>query len=522
MPPNPVRKVSWPKKIWLALQFWKREDARAHSSRNQFMEAAMKLDLDALEDLMNRRVRTVVSRHTWLAAFFVLVFVVGVVALTIYLTAAPTMLKIAVGPRDSDNVRVVTAMAEKFKREHASVQLQPVILDGPARIQHIMGEPRYDLAMIRGEFGMSPDWPVVAILRQNIMLMIVPAPDARNGADKSKNSKKTKPAPKIEKVTDLPGKRVGIVTPSEADVDLLRMILNQYGVAPAKVQTVNIPVDDLKIAIQDNKVDVLLVAGALNGSVIAQTVAAASAEGKAPTFIKIDQAEAIEQRNPIYDKFEVVENAFGGAPPKPAEAFDSLSFPEYLVARKTLSDGKVATLSRQIYTSRQALNFQLPGVVKIQTPSTDKDAAVLVHPGTDAYLNDNQKTFFDKWGDQIFYGLLILPILGSALAAVAGYFKADTGARRVRLLHRLLQAVKKARTAPSIEALGQLESEVDNICGATIQQAERGQIDEMGMMSFNLAIEQARLAIAERRNALTAMQQAAPQRPDKTHIAAAE
>src|SRR5262245_2847088 len=100
MPQNPVRKAS-PKKFWLAMQFWKRhrDDARAHSGhRNQLMEAAMKLDLDALEDLMNRRVRTMVSRHTWLAAFFVVVFVVGLVALTIYLTAAPTVLKIAVGP----------------------------------------------------------------------------------------------------------------------------------------------------------------------------------------------------------------------------------------------------------------------------------------------------------------------------------------------------------------------------------------------------------------------------------------
>jgi len=277
----------------------------------------------------------------------------------------------------------------------------------------------------------------------------------------------------------------------------------------------SIRVEELKTAIQDNQVDALLVAGALHGDVIAQTVTAASAPGKAPTFIAIDQAEALEQRNPIYDKFEVVEGTFGGAPAKPAQAFDSLSFPEYLVARKTLSDTKVAALSKLIYTARQSLSFRLPGVVKIESPSTDKDAAVLVHPGADAYLNDNQKSFFDKWGDQIFYGLLILPIFGSAIAALAGYFKADTGARRVRLLHRLLQAVKKARNAPTIEALDQIETEIDNILGATIRQAERNQLDEMGMMSFSLTIEQARLAVAERRGILLM------QPPDRTHIASA-
>src|SRR5262249_35845302 len=132
MPPDPVGKVSLPKKAWAALRFWKRHDPGQSPHRNQFLEAAKKFDLDALEDLMNRRLRTAVLKHSWLAAFFVMVTVVGLIVLTVYLTAAPTMLKIAVGPHDSDNVRLVTTLAEKFKREHASIQLEPVILDGPA------------------------------------------------------------------------------------------------------------------------------------------------------------------------------------------------------------------------------------------------------------------------------------------------------------------------------------------------------------------------------------------------------
>ncbi len=64
----------------------------------------------------------------------------------------------------------------------------------------------------------------------------------------------------------------------------------------------------------------------------------------------------------------------------------------------------------------------MPGEIKIEAPSTDKDASVLVHPEALAYLADDQKTFFDRYGDTIFYGLLIFPIFGSAIAAVASYF----------------------------------------------------------------------------------------------------
>jgi hypothetical protein len=109
----------------------------------------------------------------------------------------------------------------------------------------------------------------------------------------------------------------------------------------------------------------------------------------------------------------------------------------------------------------------LPGVVKVEAPSTDKDAALLVHPGTKTYLGDDQKTFFDKYGDGIFYGILIIPALGSAITALASYLTVNRRARRVQLLHRLLQLMKKARSTDLLETLDQLEVEAYKILAAT-------------------------------------------------------
>jgi len=70
-----------------------------------------------------------------------------------------------------------------------------------------------------------------------------------------------------------------------------------------------------------------------------------------------------------------------GNPPAPADNLKTLSFPEYLVARKTSRHDRIATLARLIYSSRQSLAAAMPGEVKIEAPSTDKDAAVIVDPG---------------------------------------------------------------------------------------------------------------------------------------------
>ena len=86
-------------------------------------------------------------------------------------------------------------------------------------------------------------------------------------------------------------------------------------------------------------------------------------------------------------------------------------------------DSVIATLAKTIYSSRQALAAAVPGEIKIEAPSTDKDADAVVHPGALTYLNDSQQSFFDIYGNEIFYGMLIFPVFGSALAGMASYLR---------------------------------------------------------------------------------------------------
>jgi hypothetical protein len=466
----------------------------ASRSRNT---SGLPLDLDALENMLNRRARLMLG-HTWLVTFLVIFALAAGIGLTIFFTVKPTTLRIAVGPGDSDDARLVEKLAEKLHRDHAAIQLTPIIKERPVEAKDIGGKLDNDLAVVSSP-GMSPDWPVVAILRKNVVVLLVPATGAREPAGGSRNAKKRKPPAAIKKVTDLAGRRVGILTRTEASPDLLNIVLSHYGVPTDKVQVVNIEPKDLPIAVRDRWFDALLVVGAATSKALTAAVTAATLDNEGPTFIPIDQADGISERRPAFQKVEIDAGTFGGTPPQPAESLTTLAFPEYIVARKSLSEDKVATFAKLLYSSRQTLRYELPGAVKIESPSTDKDSDAIVHPGAAAYIGDNQKSFFDRYGDQIFYGMLIIPALGSGIAAVASWFRADTRNRRTRMLHRLLQTVKKARTADSPEALDRLETDIDSIVAGAIQQAEREQLDETGLMSFSLGIQQARHAIAERR-----------------------
>ncbi|HMK71108.1 MAG TPA: hypothetical protein VK442_09085, partial [Xanthobacteraceae bacterium] len=102
----------------------------------------------------------------------------------------------------------------------------------------------------------------------------------------------------------------------------------------------------------------------------------------------------------------------------------------------------------------------------------------------------------------IFYSLLIFPLFGSAIVAVASYFRHGGRTRRLRLLQRLLDLVRKAHAAPSLAALDQMQIDVDNLVIAVIHEAEHEEYDQTEQMSFSLTLDQVRFVIAARRAAL--------------------
>jgi len=454
-------------------------------------------------------------------------------------------MRIAAGPLD---VRFVHALSNQLATDHRNVHLQIVPTTSPQATAEAMSKGEADLAVLPSQLDNARDWPVVTILRQNVMALIVPAgatkveesaatkpakktstkggeskggesKSAKAGGKNAKGGKGTKSAKgndsdsdsneesdnsesKFGKVTDLSGKRVGVVSGNEATMGLLEPVLSHYGVPRDKVTILSIDPRDIPAAIKNHQVDVLFVAGAASSPAISSVIAAATVNGAAPNFIAIDQADGIAKRNPAFDSIDIDAGTFGGTPPTPDDSLKTLSFAQYLVARKSDSDSVIATLAKTIYSSRQALAAAMPGEIKIEAPSTDKDADVVVHSGALAYLNDSQQSFFDRYGDDIFYGMLIFPVFGSALAGLAGYFRRDTRTRRLRLLQRVLDLVRKAHAAQNLEALEQLQIEADNLVIAIVHQGEREEFDETVRMSFAFALDQLRFAIAARRTAI--------------------
>jgi TRAP-type uncharacterized transport system substrate-binding protein len=529
----------------------------------------------ALRDSFGRRLRIMMS-HTWLIVIATLLLVAGIGGASYYFATLPTQLKIAVGPPGSEDERVVEEIAHQMREDRPAlrgIRLTLLRKDNTTETAKALEKGEAHLAVVRRDINMPKDGQVVAILRKNVVALWAlppepkpeppkveekPAPKpaaktakakraaaAKAAAEKTSATKKTaakksdddddddeksakdsKKAPRIEKVEQLIGKRVGIIGRSQANLELFRVIVAQYGIPselvatlstdeerksndPGKISIVQLPVDKVATTIREMKVDAVMSVGPLSSPVTTAAIAASRRDKDAPNFLDIKAAEAIEARYPVYESTEIKAGAFGGAPQLPEEEVETVGVNHYIVARKNLSEDIVADFTRNLFAIRQSLSARLPAAAKIEAPDTSKDAAVPVHPGAAAYIDGDLKTFFDRYNDLLYWGIMLMSFFGSGIAGVLSYTKADDRVRRLKFLEQLLELTRAARTAESIQAIDELQTQADDILGAMIHEVEAKTIDDSALTAFQVSMDQAQTAISDRRATLLGL----PMRP---------
>ena len=426
--------------------------------------------------------------------------IVGALAAGYYFAERPVTLKIAVGPAGSDDLKVVQTLTQAFVQNRAYVRLKPVPTDGAVASADALAQGKVDLAIIRGDLDVPKNAQAVATLRKNFVVLWAPPPAKGSGRGRKSGAK-------ITKISQLVGHRVGVVGKTQANVNVLKVILQQYGIDASKVEIVQFPATEVAEAIRSQKADAYLAAGPLNSKITAEAIAASGREGGSePTFLAIDAAEAIAQNHPSYEATEIPAGTFG-SPERPDDEVKTIGFSHHIVARKGLSDVTVAAFTRQLFAIRQQLMTEFPLAAKIETPDTDKDAVIPVHPGAAAFVDGEEKTFLDRYSDLIWWGLMALSATGSIGAWFAGYLKKDERNNNSTLREKLLDMIAVARRSETTEELDRMQSEADDILRDTLRCFEHGTIEEGALTAFNIALEQFHNAVSDRKLLLLSLPQ---------------
>jgi TRAP-type uncharacterized transport system substrate-binding protein len=420
----------------------------------------------------------------WLRVAFVVAMVVLATGAGFYAYrhfTYPLTLTVAVGSYDSDAARIMSAIASQLASTNSTVRLKVIDKGTVPEATKAFSAGQTDLAIVRGDIGDLSTARTVALLTHGVVLLVVP------------------PGSTIDTVEALKGKTLGVIA-RNANQKVVEVLTKEYDLDQAKVQFKDFAPADISQALKSKQVQALLVVIPISEKYLSMVRDFFPRDGKKnPKLISIESAGAIAALTKAYESYELPKGTLRSSPSIPDEDLTTLRVPFYLVASSKLDPDIVTALTKGVMDTRRDLVTTYPILAQIGAPSTDKDAYIPIHPGANAFFDGDEKTFFDKYGDRLFYGSMLLGSLTSLLAGAWKFMAGDSERPETRPLNRLYALTDRITKAQSGAELAEVERIIDEILKVELAKSANGEAEAAETASLGLATHRLEYLVNRRR-----------------------
>jgi TRAP-type uncharacterized transport system substrate-binding protein len=414
-----------------------------------------------------------------------LLAIFGLTAAVFYFVSQPRTLRLAVGPLGSEDARMAAGFVQGLNREKSSLRIRLVLTEGSEESAKKLDGGEADLAIVRPDIALPAQGDTALITRRSFPFIIT--------------SKETA----IGRIADLRGKRIGVGRNPAGNLDLLKRVLAQYDVGADEVEIIGLSQDEIVPFAREKRIDAFFSINAVGARTNNEGInRLRSAWGEDPMLIPIREAEALKARYRSIETGEIVRGALGGDPPRPSENLPTISVTSRLMASQNLDDAVVGLVVKEVLALRLTLATELPAIQGLEVPATDKDAPLSVHSGAAAFIDGEQETFFERYGDWFYLGVMGLSMLGTGGAAVLGRASAARRRRAMAGLDDLLALLGDIRSGSDEIELARLEHEADSILTRVLGDFAKGDLDGSGLAAYRLVMDQVGRAVGDRRRAL--------------------
>ena len=194
--------------------------------------------------------------------------------------------------------------------------------------------------------------------------------------------------------------------------------------------------------------------------------------------------------------------ALSSTPAVPEEDIETVGLQWLLVAQSRLSTAIAGNLARAIYENKGELALESGFASRIEPASTDKDAFIVAHQGAADYINDDTKSFVDRYSDLAYLGFAVLSIIGSLFIALYTKVTRIAPEKASELATAILDIGERMENATSMEALDALQDELEAVLRGVVIGLRDGTISTDGLDTFKLGYEFVRDELGMRRESL--------------------
>jgi len=417
------------------------------------------------------------------------------VALTLVLTIATVLggrawlrnsetLIFAAGDANGVEARFAAKLATVLKNSSSKLRLKIVTNGDSAKALAQFDRRQADLAVLRTDAKVPPRARALAILEHDLLLLLSPGNK------------------KIKSLAELKKKKIAVLADGDDNAALIRKML--------EISDSSDGASRVQLAPPNSPFDKLFAPGGF-GAAIAITPASTIMKDRSYeqyakrgglTLNAIDEAKALTRRYPGISEETLATGMLSSSPPIPDDDLTTVGLQWLLVAQSKMSTATAGDLARTIYENKAELALPDGFASRIEPADTDKDAYIVAHQGAAEYINDDTKSFMDRYSDLLYLGAGALSVIGSIFAGLYAKVTRIAPEKAGELATAILDIGERTAHATTMDALDALQDELEAILRGAVIGLRDGTISSSGLETFKLGYEFVRDEIGMRRESL--------------------
>lgn len=447
-----------------------------------------------------KRTRIIKSNRVQILLFVLLTLVLTVATVwgaRIWLKNSETLV-FAVGDPAGPEARFAGRLAAMLKNNFSRLRVKIVTNADNAKALAQFDRREANLAVLRTDARVPARARAVAVLDHDLVLLFSPS------------------GKKIKSLAELKKKKIAIIADNDSGAAFIRSILelSDGSAATPLVQVVSpgTPVDKLFAA----------------GVAAVVTIAPASkimkdksyerfAKRGGITLNAIEAAKVLTRKYPALSEETIAAGTLSSSPAVPDDDVDTVGLQWLLVTQSRMPNSTIGELARLVYENKAELALENGFASRIEPAATDKDAFILAHPGAAEYINDDIKSFVERYSDLMYFAAAVLGIIGSICATLYAKVTRIAPEKASELATRLLDIGEDVQDTTCIDDLDCLQDELEKILRGVVIGLRDGTISSDGLETFKLGYQFVRDEIAMRREALQRQPQDASPAPAPAH-----
>jgi TRAP-type uncharacterized transport system substrate-binding protein len=443
-------------------------------------------------EMPRQRSRVTKSNRTQIVLFSVLTLILTAVTVwggRTWLRNSETLV-FAVGEANGPEARFAAKLAALLKSNTSRLRLKIVPNGDNAKALASFDRKEANLAVLRADAKVPSRARAIAILDHDVVLLLSPG-------DK-----------KIKSVADLKKKKIAVMADSENSAALVRNILelSDSPDATARVQLAPAGATLEKLLAGNGAVVVI----AHTSQIMKDKSYEQLAKRGGFTLNAIDAAKGLARKYPALSEETLSTGMLSAAPAIPDDDLTTIGLEWLLVAQSRLSTTTMSDLARLIYENKADLALSDGFASKIEPAVTDKDAFIAAHAGAAEYINDDTKSFMDRYSDMMYLGAAALSVIGSIFAGIYTKITRVAPEKASELATAILDIGERMEYAKTLDALDELQDELEAILRGAVIGLRDGTISTDGLETFKLGYEFVRDEIGMRREHLKRHPQQTP------------